>query len=221
MGGLGSRRWNWVATKDTVEHHRSIDISRLNRAGSLQPGYWGSWQWMRDGETVGSVGLRTDANRIILSYRTEQHGGAGREIEQATPIVWTPCRFGGARPYFVCPGMVNGIACSRRVTKLYAAGSYFLCRHCYRLTYSSQREDRYDRALRRANNIRERLGGELGVASILPDRPKGMHQRNYQRLRSQILRAEMAADERLAIFVERLQRSDRRIAARPRKEFWA
>jgi len=67
------------------------------------------------------------------------------------------CRFGGARPYFVCPGVVNGITCGRRVAKLYGAGTYFLCRHCYRLAYASQREDRYDRALRRANNIRMRI----------------------------------------------------------------
>jgi hypothetical protein len=36
---------------------------------------------------------------------------------------------------------------------------YFLCRHCYRLAYASQREDRYDRALRRANNIPFGLAG--------------------------------------------------------------
>jgi hypothetical protein len=34
-----------------------------------------------------------------------------------------PCRFGGVRPYFVCPGIVNGIACGRRVLKLYGCGA--------------------------------------------------------------------------------------------------
>ena len=43
------------------------------------------------------------------------HGA--RRYEQPTQIVWMPCRFGGARPYFVCPGIVNGIACGRRVAK--------------------------------------------------------------------------------------------------------
>ena len=72
--------------------------------------------------------------------------GDWQDMEQSTPIVWMPCQFGGARPYFVCPGIVNGIACGRRVTKLYGAATYFLCRHCCRLVYAAQREDRYDRA---------------------------------------------------------------------------
>jgi hypothetical protein len=152
-------------------------------------------------------------------------GGEWQDVEQPTPIAWSPCRFGGARPYFVCPGIVNGIACKRRVTKLYGAGTYFLCRHCYRLAYASQSEDRYDRALRRANNIRMRLGGEPGMVSAFPARPKGMHQRTYQRLQSAALSAEIYAQERLVIALAQLQgrerRSQRRSTGRSRKEFWA
>jgi hypothetical protein len=154
-------------------------------------------------------------------------GGNGEEwhdVEQRTQIVWMPCRFGGARPYFVCPGIVNGIACRLRVAKIYGVGTYFLCRHCYRLAYASQREDRYDRALRRANNIRMRLGGEPGMASGFPARPKGMHHRTYERLQSAASNAEILAEERLVIALARLQRSDRRSerrsTGRSRKEFW-
>ena len=135
-----------------------------------------------------------------------------------------PCRFGGARPYFVCPGIVNGIACGRRVVKLYGAGAYFLCRHCYRLAYASQREDSYDRASRRANNIRMRLGGEPGTAAPFPDRPKGMHYKTYERLKSAALNAEILAEEQLIILLARMQRygrrSECRSAIRPSKEFW-
>jgi hypothetical protein len=42
--------------------------------------------------------------RLVLSYRVQRHGGEWQDVEQPTPIVWMPCRFGGARPYFVCPG---------------------------------------------------------------------------------------------------------------------
>jgi hypothetical protein len=35
---------------------------------------------------------------------------------------------------------MSGVACGKRVAKLYALGRYFLCRHCYRLAYDSQSE---------------------------------------------------------------------------------
>jgi hypothetical protein len=222
MGSLGSTRWAWASTKDTVESSRSLDINRINRAGCLRPGYSGGWEWTRAGERVASIWFRRDGDRLFLWYRIRSNGEEWQYVEQPTQIVWMPCRFGGARPYFVCPGVVNGIACGRRVAKLYGAGTYFLCRHCYRLAYASQREDRYNRALRRANNIRMRLGGELGTASAFPARPKGMHRRTYERLQSAALNAEILAQDRLVIALARLQRSDRRrrSAGRSRKEFW-
>jgi hypothetical protein len=66
------------------------------------------------------------------------------------------------RPYFICPGVVSGVGCGRRVAKLHGPGRYFLCRHCYRLAYASQSEGGWDRALRRANKIRQCLGGDPG-----------------------------------------------------------
>jgi len=141
MGGFGSTRWGWTGTRDTVESARSLDINRLNQAGCLRPGYWGGWEWKRDGERVADIVLRATAGQLNLSYRIRQHGDEWRDIEQPTPIIWVPCRFGGRRPYFLCPGR----GCGRRVAKLYCAATHFLCRHCYRLAYASQREDPYDR----------------------------------------------------------------------------
>jgi hypothetical protein len=225
MGGFGSTRWAWASTKETVEGNRRLDINRLRQAGCLQPGYWGSWEWKQDGERVAWIQFRREGDRLVLSYRVRHHGGEWQDVEQPTLIAWTPCRFGGVRPYFVCPGVVNGIACGRRVAKLYGAETYFLCRYCYRLGYASQREDRYDRAFRRANKIRMRLGGEPGLAALFPDRPKGMHRQTYQRLQSAVFNAEILAEEQIAVLLARLQRSDRRrehrsVAGRRSKEFW-
>jgi hypothetical protein len=45
-------------------------------------------------------------------------------IEEPVFIEWTPRHFGGARRWFACPGIMRGVACRRRVGKLYDAGRY-------------------------------------------------------------------------------------------------
>ena len=51
------------------------------------------------------------------------------------------CNFGGYRWWFICPLVVNGNVCGRRVGALYLGGEeYFGCRHCYNLTYECQKE---------------------------------------------------------------------------------
>jgi hypothetical protein len=39
--------------------------------------------------------------------------GEWEDVAETVRIVRVPCRFGGARPYFICPGFVNGVACGR------------------------------------------------------------------------------------------------------------
>ena len=67
-------------------------------------------------------------------------GDQWEDVAETVRLVRVPCRFGGSRPYFICPGVVNGITCKRRVAKLHGPGRYFLCRSCYRLAHASQSE---------------------------------------------------------------------------------
>ncbi len=134
---LGSGR---SSGRGTVEACRSVDVNRLHRANYLVPGWFGGWQWTQDGKLVASITLRAEAERIVLSYRCRVGGGEWEDVQEPVPIVRVPCRFGSSRPYLLCPGVVDGITCGRRVVKLYQRGRYFLCRHCYRLDYASQRE---------------------------------------------------------------------------------
>ncbi len=60
-------------------------------------------------------------------------------------------------------------------------GRYFACRHCYRLAYSSEREAAHFRAMRRAQKIYTRLSGDPNCLDM-PDKPKGMHWRTFERL---------------------------------------
>jgi len=135
--------------------------------------------WSRDGERVASVGLRSEHDRLRLTYRVQTNGADWQDVAETVPIIRVARRLGGARPYFICPGVANSVACGRRVGKLYGPGRYFLCRHCYRLAYASQSEGAWDRNLRRANRIRQRLGGDPGVAAPFPFRPRGMWTRTY------------------------------------------
>jgi len=217
MGGLGSGRPSGSG-RGTVESCRSIDVNRLHREGCLHAGWMGGWQWTRDGEKVASINLRAEADRLQLSYRVRMGGGDWEDVAETVRIVRVACPFGGARPYFICPGVVNGIACGRGVAKLHGPGRYFLCRHCYRLAHASQGEGSWDRTLRRANKIRQRLGGDPGMVAPFPARPKGMWRRTYERLRERAVTAEMIADEAFALRAERLlARIDR---PKRKRSFW-
>ena len=66
---------------------------------------------------------------------------------------------GGRRAWFLCPAK----GCGRRVAILFG-GSIFACRHCHKLAYECQREPDDDRAARRADTIRRRLGWGAGIA---------------------------------------------------------
>ncbi|MFN3233406.1 MAG: hypothetical protein ACE363_14780 [Alphaproteobacteria bacterium] len=181
--------------RTTLEGTRSIDVNYFNKNGCLRNGWSGSMKWTRNGEIVASINCRTLSDQVHLTYRHRQYGGEWEQVNELVNIEWAPCTLGGERPYFLCPGSVNACYCARRVTKLYGAGKYFLCRDCYGLSYASQNEEAWDRALRRANKIRMRLGGEPGTASPFPDRPKGMWRSTYERLRKEVYKAEIAAND--------------------------
>jgi len=158
-------------------------VNWLNRAGCLADGWHGGWNWMRDGERVASINVASDGYSVTLRYRYRSYGDDWQDIKQRVLLHHAPCRFGGTRPYFICPGVINGKRCMRSVTKLYGAGRYFLCRHCYDLPYASQSEHTWDRALRKAQNIRIELGGSPSLYESFPDKPKHMHWKTYWRKR--------------------------------------
>ena len=118
----------------------------------------------------------------------------GATLTQRVPIVWTPCAFGGRRPWFRCEVYSNGRYCGRRVALLYSAGGGFACRHCRELVYDCQNETPYLRSIRRVRKIRMRLGAGFSFAEPFPDKPPGMHWQTYIRMR-------LAAGESIATYV--------------------
>ena len=181
MGGFGSGRGQ--RGKDTTNDMHSLDIRKLQRDGLLTPGRAFGWHWTCNGNEVASIRMRTEVDRVILNYRSRSNGGNGGDwqpMECPVTLEWTPCNLGGRRAWFLCPAK----GCGRRVAILYG-GSIFACRHCHRLAYDCQRETDGDRAMRRADTIRRRLGWGAGIANPPGEKPKGMHWRTFERLKAE------------------------------------
>jgi hypothetical protein len=79
---------------------------------------------------------------------------------QTLSVAWVQWHFGGSRPFFVCK-------CGRRV-----------------LSYATRQVGLRYRLILKAQKVRERLGGDLGVANPFPAKPKRMHWKRYKRLRA-------------------------------------
>jgi hypothetical protein len=177
MGGIGSGRHRG-AGKATTDEYRSIDIRDWKRDGFLINGNLFGVRWLNKGETVASITVFVEEHRVRLVYRArDRRSGIRSNFDYPVFLEWTPCHLGGQRPWFRCPGA----GCGKRVALLYG-GQRFLCRHCQSLSYESQRETWDDRAIRKANRIRRKLGWRSGIANGHGPKPPGMHWLTFWKL---------------------------------------
>lgn len=175
MGGIWSDRGS-MCKRDTVEGSHYLDIRSMNRSSDFQLGIEGSISWDRDGHETGRIRFSVHQNYLRIAFRYYDHRHAQwQNIKQDVWFDYTPCHLGGERQWLRCPG------CKRRVALLYANGPKFLCRHCYRLAYTSQHEGRLDRLFRKKHGLGmrlfERYESGRGVG-----KKKGMHWSTYERL---------------------------------------
>lgn len=174
MGGYGSGR---RGGRETTADYRRLDVRELHRAGVLTPGWRGGWCWYRRGEKRAEINIEVHELAMVLRYSATS-GGERKSYDYAVGLVRTKCTFGGARPWFLCP------CCGRRVAILYG-GAMFACRRCRKLAYEVQRETAGDRAIRRADAIRDRLGWQAGILNPDGWKPRGMHWRTFWRLKAE------------------------------------
>lgn len=179
MGGRGSGRRGQFGA-NTTEYYNSIDIRWLKREGLLDSSVSRDITWSRGGRRIGSINIRSEPSSVILNYRHRDQRGEWQDKIYPVHLDTTPCHMGGERHWFLCPAS----GCSRRVAVLYG-GAIFACRHCQRLAYPSQRERPGDRATRKADRIRAKLGWKAGILyGAEPwNKPKGMHHATFDRLR--------------------------------------
>jgi hypothetical protein len=130
---------------------------------------------------------------VRLKYEmTDYWTGEPLAVDDKIFLATSRPTFGGLRWWFMCPQL------NRRVRKLYLprSGRHFWSRHAYELAYASQRETKFDRALRRARKLRLRLGGDPADDEC-PDKPPRMRWATYNRLMDRLVAADAVTDERL------------------------
>jgi hypothetical protein len=163
MGGSGSgNHYHWwrSAKKTTVEACKDLDANLWMREGILKTGVRrsGSWRWVYHSGEEHSISYEVNTldqapPSVRLSYTLTQAATKEREsLDYRFVLTTTRPRFGGLRWWFVCPLILGGRPCGRRVGKLYLppGARYFGCRHCHELTYTSvQTHDKRVDALRR------------------------------------------------------------------------
>lgn len=159
MGGSGSGRWGGSNpdAKTLVEDCRRLDLRLLVREGAVRPGAMttGRWTWSRGGKEVASVGYEAQAaedhGTLRLVY-TVTRGEAKTDVDYRVALETTLLPSGGRRWWFRCLARRGGgPPCGRRAATLYLppGATYFACRSCHRLAYTSSRESRrWDRMFR-------------------------------------------------------------------------
>jgi hypothetical protein len=75
--------------------------------------------------------------------------------------------------------------------KLHLSGHRFLCRYCSGLAYASRSEEPWERALRRANKLQQRLGSRTSITVAGARAPWA----TYERVLEKTLQAELRATE--------------------------
>lgn len=171
-----------------VESAFGIDIRRWHRRELLVSDTTFRCLWLTDRTKTASLEVEVQSDeKLRLVYRVRMPRKRWQQLEQSVSVAWDACRYGGRRPWLVCP------KCCCRVAILYLGGaSYwaFWCRVCAQLKYESQRRGPRLKAMLKAQKIRRQLGGTGSLEEPFPSKPVSMHWRKYLRLQEKGINAE-------------------------------
>jgi hypothetical protein len=166
MGGLGSgKRWH---KKTVVEACLPLDAAHWMREGILKAGVHqsGRWQWTYTGGHQCTINYEANTTDLANAFLRVMYNLPSRQesFDYRVRLTSTRPQFGGLRWWFICPLVIDGQACCRRVGKLFLApgGRYFGCRHCYDLTYTTCQRSHVDECMLRT--IAKELG--CGIEAV-------------------------------------------------------
>ena len=200
MGGMGSGGHNQRLCR--LEQCRKLDAAILQRRGLLRNGAEGTVQWTLPNGEQARIAIEGGQHSISLKYKAKMGtSDVWQLVSDYFPIAWSPRHFGGAQAYLTC------CACDRRARFLYFKTLRFRCRTCHGLVNTSSQERAGDRATRKNQKLRQKLGAPLGLGDFVP-RPKGMHRATYGIYLQRIKDAEQEVWDDAARFLKRLKGAD-------------
>jgi len=176
MGGIGSGYYAREGSKRLISSALELDIRKLKQDNLLIPGIQFDLTWIRNGNAVGGVTVRIYNEYLQLEYIDNEYVHRNQQIDFAKTL----CNYGGVRSWLRCP------ECGCRFISLYTIGKEFACRKCHDLTYDSCNQSELDRIITKYNKAKAKIGGGPGIVAPVPDRPKGMHHKTYERILDQI-----------------------------------
>ena len=121
-----------------------------------------------------------DAQRLVLEFPSRSVNGERlAPVQQVICCYWRRAHYGGRYLMFLCG------ECGRPARVLYARYFsdciwFFTCRTCVGITYQSTLGHRWDRSARRIEKLRVQL--QWRANGSVPIKPRGMHERTYQRI---------------------------------------
>lgn len=219
MGGMGSGGHNNKGRR-TVEGQYRLDASDLKRRGLTRNGSVSHLYWKGSDSAPGpSLKVLGGEDVITLSYAWRRGEQPWQDHEERVALRHHERNFGGTETYFLCP------KCARTVKRLYGGGVRYLCRHCHNLVHASTQERPGNRATRKNQKLRRRIGAEIGLGDWIGPKPKGMHRKTFEKISARIHAAESEVYDDMLVLLNRMQRTTERRSARigggeRSKDFW-
>src|SRR6478672_5365521 len=102
---------NTQACRNATSSSSAVSAT-VNASGTTPP-----IQPIAPSEVPSRANVQAQRDAVTLKYQSRSYGEDWSDVEQRVATKWTPCRFGGERPWFVCSVAANGVYCGRRVTK--------------------------------------------------------------------------------------------------------
>ncbi len=219
MGGMGSGGHNSKGRR-IVEGQYRLDASDLKRRGLYKSGNVSSLFWKGSDNAPGpSMQVTGGEDAITLSYSWRRGDAPWQKHEERVALRHHERHFGGSETYFLCP------RCAKTVKRLYGGGVHYLCRTCHDLVHASTQERPGNRATRKNQKLRRRLGVEIGLGDWIGPKPKGMHQKTFEKISARIHEAEAEVYDDMLVLLNRMKRhtakhSARLSGSRNRGDFW-